>query len=62
MDDDRKTVIISGLSGDCFRKPFGQILDCIPYADDVTWLSAFCDALVLVSHLTLSRLEGFVSF
>ena len=35
-------VIIAGLDGDCFRKPFGQILQCIPYADRVTKLNAFC--------------------
>lgn len=35
-------VIIAGLDGDCFRKPFGQILQCIPYADKVIKLNAFC--------------------
>jgi thymidine kinase len=35
-------IIIAGLDGDCFRKPFGQILQCIPYADRVTKLNAFC--------------------
>jgi thymidine kinase len=35
-------LIIAGLDGDCFRKPFGQILQCIPYANDVTKLHAMC--------------------
>lgn len=35
-------VIIAGLDGDCFRKPFGQILQCIPYANTVTKLNAMC--------------------
>lgn len=37
-----KFIIIAGLDGDCFRKPFGQILQCIPYADKVTKLHAMC--------------------
>jgi thymidine kinase len=35
-------LIIAGLDGDCFRNPFGQILQCIPYANDVTKLHAMC--------------------
>ena len=35
-------VIVSGLSGDFRRKPFGKILDLIPYSDNV-WMSvAYC--------------------
>ena len=37
-----KVIIIAGLDGDCFRKPFGQILQCIPYANEVTKLHAMC--------------------
>lgn len=35
-----KTVIISGLDGDSNRKPFGQILDCIPLCNSVIKLTA----------------------
>jgi thymidine kinase len=38
----KKKVILFGLDGDADRKPFGQILDCIPLADDVFKLKAFC--------------------
>jgi len=37
-----KHVILFGLDGDTERKPFGQILDCIPLADEVIKLKAFC--------------------
>jgi len=37
-----KNVLLVGLDGDAERKPFGQILDCIPLADSVTKLKAFC--------------------
>lgn len=37
-----KVIIIAGLDGDCFRKPFGQILQCIPYANEVIKLHAMC--------------------
>lgn len=46
VDIDHKIVVVSGLSADCFKKPFGQVLDCIPYADDVTFLSALCEECV----------------
>ena len=42
VDIGNKIVIVSGLSGDCFRKPFGQILDLIPIADHITHLKALC--------------------
>jgi len=35
-----KTVVIAGLDGDSDRKPFGQILQCIPLCDSVTKLTA----------------------
>lgn len=38
----RKDVVLVGLDGDADRKPFGQVLDCIPLADEVTKLKAFC--------------------
>ena len=37
-----KNIIVSGLDGDFKRRPFGKILDLIPYADSVTKLNAFC--------------------
>jgi len=43
VDKDKKTVVIGGLDGDCFRRPFGQILNLIPLADHVTKLSALCE-------------------
>lgn len=42
VEDDQKTVVVGGLDGDCFRKPFGQILQLIPLADRVTKLTALC--------------------
>ena len=38
-----KTVFVVGLDGDHERKPFGEILKCIPLADKVTKLTAFCN-------------------
>ena len=38
----KKDVYVVGLDGDADRKPFGQILECIPFADSVTKLKAFC--------------------
>lgn len=35
-------VVLVGLDGDAHRKPFREILDCIPYANRVTKLNAFC--------------------
>ena len=35
-----KIVIIAGLDGDSNRKPFGQILQCIPLCDEVVKLTA----------------------
>lgn len=37
---DNKIIIIAGLDGDSNRKPFGQILHCIPLCDEVTKLTA----------------------
>ena len=36
-------VVVAGLSGDYRRKPFGKILELIPKADKVTFLTAKCD-------------------
>tara|TARA_Y100000356_G_C11188326_1_gene250709 strand:+ start:320 stop:856 length:537 start_codon:yes stop_codon:yes gene_type:complete len=39
---ENKEVILAGLDGDSFQKKFGEILDCIPMASNVTKLSALC--------------------
>jgi thymidine kinase len=42
VEYDKKHVVVGGLDGDCFRKPFGQILQLIPIADRVTKLTSLC--------------------
>lgn len=42
VERDGKHVVVAGLDGDCFRKPFGQILELIPLADRVTKLTSLC--------------------
>jgi len=42
VEKDGKHVVVGGLDGDCFRKPFGQILQLIPIADRVTKLHSLC--------------------
>ena len=37
-----KDIIVAGLSGDYKRNKFGQVVDLIPYADNVQKLSAYC--------------------
>jgi thymidine kinase len=37
-----KIVIVAGLNGDYMRQPFGQIIDLIPYSDEVVKLKPFC--------------------
>lgn len=37
-----KTVLIAGLDGDYKQRKFGELLDCIPLADEITKLSAMC--------------------
>ena len=37
-----KDVICVGLDGDAERKPFGQLIDLIPYCDSVVKRTAFC--------------------
>ena len=43
VEDLAPTVVVAGLSGDFRRKPFGKILELIPKADKVTFLTALCD-------------------
>jgi thymidine kinase len=42
VEEDGKHVVVGGLDGDCFRKPFGQILQLIPLADRLTKLTSLC--------------------
>lgn len=42
VEGSNKEVYISGLDGDYRRAPFGQILDLIPYCDEVVKKSALC--------------------
>ena len=42
VDQDRKHVVVVGLDGDAERRPFGRVLDLIPYADRFTKLTSFC--------------------
>ena len=43
IDNDKKTVYISGLDGDFERKMFGQILNLIPISDKVEKITALCE-------------------
>lgn len=38
----KKHVIVAGLDGDASRKPFGKILELIPYCDNIVKLKALC--------------------
>lgn len=42
VDTLNKKVYLFGLDGDSNRRPFGEILQCIPLADRVERLTAFC--------------------
>jgi len=42
VDVCKKKMLVVGLDGDLDRKPFGQLLDCIPLADTVTKCKALC--------------------
>lgn len=37
-----KTILLAGLDGDYKQRKFGELLDCIPLADEVTKLTAMC--------------------
>jgi len=37
-----KKIIISGLNGDYKQKPFGDIINLIPYCDSIDFLTPFC--------------------
>lgn len=42
VEKDGKHVVVVGLDGDAHRKPFGQILELIPLADNVQRIYALC--------------------
>ena len=42
VDVDQKHVVVVGLDGDAERRPFGQVLDLVPFADRVQKLTAMC--------------------
>jgi thymidine kinase len=42
VDRDCKHCVVVGLDGDAERRPFGRVLDLIPFADRVTKLTAMC--------------------
>ncbi len=42
VEKDQKDVVVVGLDGDSDRKPFGKILDLIPYCDKLTKLTSLC--------------------
>lgn len=37
-----KTILLAGLDGDYRQRTFGELLDCIPLANEVTKLAAMC--------------------
>lgn len=40
--DSGKTVLLAGLDGDYKQRKFGELMDCVPLADEVTKLTAMC--------------------
>lgn len=43
VDVHKKAVFVCGLDGDSERRPFGDILKLLPYADDYEKLTAICE-------------------
>jgi thymidine kinase len=43
VDNFKKHVVVSGLDGDCYRKPFGDMIRLIPICDTVDKLTAYCN-------------------
>ncbi len=50
-----KHIVLVGLDGDAQRKPFRQILDCIPWANKVVKLSALCSVCKTGSEAPYTR-------
>jgi len=42
VEQDKKTVVCASLDGDSNRKPFGDVLKLIPYAEEVKKINALC--------------------
>jgi thymidine kinase len=42
VETDTKHVVVAGLDGDRYRKPFGDLLQLVPLADRITKLTSFC--------------------
>ena len=42
VETDSKHVVVAGLDGDRYRKPFGDLLQLVPLADRITKLTSFC--------------------
>ena len=42
VDKSEKHAVVVGLDGDAERRPFGRVLDLVPYCDRVTKLTAMC--------------------
>ena len=42
VDIFEKTVFVAGLDGDVHRRPFGKILELVPYCDSIIKTKAFC--------------------
>lgn len=42
VEGDGKHVVVVGLDGDAERRPFGRVLELMPFADRITKLTSFC--------------------
>jgi thymidine kinase len=51
----KKQVLVVGLDGDATQKKFGEILDCIPFAESVKKLNAFCHICKDGTHAPFSK-------
>jgi len=62
IEKTKKIVYISGLDGDYLRRPFGQILRCVPLCDSVTKLSAMdmisCDGSPAIFTKRIKKIES----
>jgi thymidine kinase len=58
VEVDGKRVICAGLDGDSQRRPFGQILDLIPYCNSVTKLNAKCTRCELAAIFTFRKSDA----
>lgn len=52
---ENKIVVISGLDGDSFRRPFGHLLDLIPLSDEVRMFTAHCLKCIESGQVTPAR-------